>query len=272
MAHENHTDHVSTLNVRRPGKAAGFKKGAILCDAAKSSRKIWNRSCNGLGGVASRRRMNRSGWCKSDPGQNEPGTIFGGQPGIELQNRHGKTGKMDPPVRLGQAWRSLAVQLHNQPNHRRRCLGHGHDADAAHLDEAPNSGMALCQQAPVAGPEMNAIIPDERRMAAALGHELHQPQGKARFAAAGNAGDEHATLPQDNASAMQASAMQASPPLRGHGVSTGRETTNRAPATDPSALCRFSARMLPRCASTICCEIESPSPEFWPKPWLGRSV
>ena len=35
---------------------------------------------------------------------------------------------------------------------------------------------------------------------------------------------------------------------------------------------RFSAQMRPRCASTIWREMDRPSPEFWPKPWSGRSV
>ena len=50
------------------------------------------------------------------------------------------------------------------------------------------------------------------------------------------------------------------------------ETVNRAPSTLPGAspavgrAMRFSARMRPPWASTICLEIDRPSPEFCPKP------
>jgi hypothetical protein len=52
---------------------------------------------------------------------------------------------------------------------------------------------------------------------------------------------------------------------------------NLAPSTRGSSpggasAVRFSTVMLPPCASAICLEIDSPSPEFWPKPCSGRSV
>ena len=60
----------------------------------------------------------------------------------------------------------------------------------------------------------------------------------------------------------------------------GRCTMKRAPITFgvasgaelAGAAIRFSTQMAPPCASTICLEIDSPRPEFWPNPWCGRSV
>ena len=58
----------------------------------------------------------------------------------------------------------------------------------------------------------------------------------------------------------------------------GSSNVKRAPSTrgassaEAGTAVRFSALSVPRWASTICLEIERPSPEFWPKPWCGRSV
>jgi len=53
----------------------------------------------------------------------------------------------------------------------------------------------------------------------------------------------------------------------------GSRMQNRAPVTAPSAFLRFSAQIEPRCATTICCEIERPSPEWVPNfSPCGRSV
>jgi len=47
-------------------------------------------------------------------------------------------------------------------------------------------------------------------------------------------------------------------------VVAGKQTVKRAPAMLPSGLVRFSASIVPRCASTICRVIDNPRPEFWP--------
>ena len=53
---------------------------------------------------------------------------------------------------------------------------------------------------------------------------------------------------------------------RAHASAACRRTTKRAPitfgSTSADEATRFSARMLPPCASTICLEIDRPSPEF----------
>ena len=57
------------------------------------------------------------------------------------------------------------------------------------------------------------------------------------------------------------------------GQSSGRRTRNRAPTTAPSEFRRFSAAIWPPRASTICLEIDRPSPEWVPNfSSLGRSL
>jgi hypothetical protein len=70
--------------------------------------------------------------------------------------------------------------------------------------------------------------------------------------------------------------------MAGPDHSAGSRTTKRAPSTLGSLLdslprsagaVRFSAQIVPPWPSTICLEIDSPRPEFWPKPCSsGRSV
>ena len=53
----------------------------------------------------------------------------------------------------------------------------------------------------------------------------------------------------------------------------GSRIQKRAPIVAPLPPLRFSAQIMPRCASTICFEIESPSPECVPNfSPSGRSV
>ena len=63
-------------------------------------------------------------------------------------------------------------------------------------------------------------------------------------------------------------------PGREHGQGgNGNSTVKHAPTTSPSSFRRFSARMSPPCAATICLEMLSPSPECAPKASpSGRSV
>ena len=56
-------------------------------------------------------------------------------------------------------------------------------------------------------------------------------------------------------------------------TAAGSRTEKPAPMVAPFASLRFSAQIMPRCASTICFEIESPSPECVPNfSPSGRSV
>src|SRR5215212_7993448 len=112
---------------------------------------------------------------------------------------------------------------------------------------------------------MHAVIADEPgESEGAVLSCLDHGEREGGFARACRATDQHGPCADENRRGMDS----------GQGDSghiAGRRTTKRAPSTfgpsGPSATpMRFSARMRPPCASTIWREIESPRPEFWPKP------
>src|SRR5262249_44376050 len=126
---------------------------------------------------------------------------------------------------------------------------------------------------PVLRLEVTAIVGYEHRerKLANLGG-AQQREREARFSGARRAADQHRAGADQHSGSVD----------RGHFGNApahiaGRRTMKRAPRTvgSPSASpisTRFSAHRRPPCASTICSEIDSPSPEFWPNPWCGRSV
>ena len=152
---------------------------------------------------------------------------------------------------------------------------------------APRSGPRASrrphQQAAMRGLDVNAVVADEareRERSAFAGADQRErearlarsrrPRGSAPRARRrgprrrGWSGNRHARAGRS----LRSTAL--------HHIA-GRRTTKRAPSTfGPSGPVatpmRFSARMRPPCASTIWREIERPRPEFWPKPWCGRSV
>ena len=91
-------------------------------------------------------------------------------------------------------------------------------------------------------------------------------EGEARLAGARGAAD------QDRAAAhLHRGSMDARGLADGRLHGAGSLTTKRAPVTvgspsSPTGPIRFSAQMRPLWASMICLEIDSPRPEFWPKP------
>ena len=111
---------------------------------------------------------------------------------------------------------------------------------------------------------MDTVVADQngrRKLSGAPGED--QIEGQPRFAGARGPADQHGAIAHQHGGGVHARA------LRRHGA--GSLTTKRAPATVglPSASAgprRFSAQMRPLWASMICLEIDSPSPEFWPKP------
>src|SRR6202051_336129 len=119
--------------------------------------------------------------------------------------------------------------------------------------------------------EVDAVIADQhgrRYLSGTPGQDEIERQP--RFAGAGRPADQHRAISDQHGRCVDARACGVR-----HG--TGSLTTKRAPAivASPSALsgpARFSAQMRPPWASTICFEIERPSPEFWPNPACRRSV
>ena len=134
------------------------------------------------------------------------------------------------------------------------------DSEFADLDEPAERFCWPHQQPAVHGLDMHAVIADqarERQRAGCAG--ANEREGEDRFARTCRSTDQHRARADEDRGRVD----------RGHDA--GRRTTKRAPRTfGPSGSSdtpmRFSARMRPPCASTICREIERPSPEFWPKP------
>jgi hypothetical protein len=94
---------------------------------------------------------------------------------------------------------------------------------------------------------------------------VDQAKGEIRFPAAGGPAERDGAAIDRNRGGMNEEAVGYDP--------AGSRMQNRAPATVPSAFLRFSAQIEPRCATTICCEIERPSPEWVPNfSPCGRSV
>src|SRR5262249_54835627 len=91
----------------------------------------------------------------------------------------------------------------------------------------------------------------------------NQIEREARLARAGRAADQHGARADEHRRGMDGGAG------RSRHIA-GNRITKRAPkilvSRSLASPTRFSARMRPPCASTICREMESPSPEFWPKP------
>ena len=118
--------------------------------------------------------------------------------------------------------------------------------------------------------QVNTIVADQNgRVDQARPTGEDEVEGEARFAGSRGAADQHRALSDPDGGSVNAGA--------GRAHSAGSLTTKRAPATvgrssDPVGPGRFSAQIRPPCASMICLEIDRPRPEFWPKPWCGRSV
>ena len=143
---------------------------------------------------------------------------------------------------------------------------------------APRSGRpapppARTSSRPCAASSMGAVVADQprERAAAPCCGGVEQRQRKPRFAA--------------SRTARGSARRGRRPARRRRGRSVRRRPSRRRQAHDEAraqhaggssgvggAPVRFSAQMRPPWASTICLEIDRPRPEFWPKPWCGRSV
>ena len=127
------------------------------------------------------------------------------------------------------------------------------------------------EQSSVAGGQLDTVVSDQAcKPNESGGGGVDQRQRETRLAAARRPADQQGTAADQHRRSMH---------RRRCGLPhfAGRRTTKRAPRTAGGSsgvetLRRFSAHMRPACASTICLEIDRPSPEFWPKPCSGRSV
>src|SRR5262245_4032313 len=143
------------------------------------------------------------------------------------------------------------------------------DAEAPDFDQSSQFASRTYDQISGACVEVDTVVADQngrRNLPGAAGED--QIEGEARLAGAGGTADQHGALADQDGRGVH----------RGRGGHcAGSLTTKCAPATVgwPSSSggpVRFTAQMRPPCASTICLEIDTPSPEFRPKPWCGLSV
>ena len=145
------------------------------------------------------------------------------------------------------------------------------DSQAAYLDAAGERGGGANHQLVALRPYMDAVVADQadgRSLAGAACQD--EIEGKAGFAGPGGPANKYGAFADQHSGGVNAGARGTCIGwVAGHQV--GSRTVKRAPATvgEPSSAggpARFSAQIRPPWASTICFEIERPSPEFCPKP------
>ncbi len=173
--------------------------------------------------------------------------------------------------RLRQAVGVKRGQIDNPANHGEWLERQAPDSHTSDLDQSLQLLRRPHQQLAIHGLHTGPIVghqPGKRKQAGDAG--IKQPQYQTRFSGTGRAANEHRPGADQDRRCMNGGT--------GHGQSAGRRTVKRAPSTNGAAPSwvgtpsRFSARILPPCASMICLEIDRPRPEFCPKPWCGRSV
>jgi hypothetical protein len=137
-------------------------------------------------------------------------------------------------------------------------------SDAADLDEAGNGRRRAYQNSRSGAPQLGLVIGDK------AGTTIYQAKGKIGFTCPRRPTEQQATAPdRDRGRVNQCGRCQRGACQR----DAGSLTEKRAPIVTPPLSLRFSAQIMPRCASTICFEIESPSPECVPNcSPSGRSV
>ena len=122
--------------------------------------------------------------------------------------------------------------------------------------------------------EARPIVADEPREAPIARAVRDQLPGQRRFA---RPGSDRGSGSRPRRRRRRSRARLATLASRLLASAPARRTMKRAPrrrrlAVSSGGPGRFSARIVPRWASMICREIDSPRPEFWPKPCSGRSV
>ena len=141
------------------------------------------------------------------------------------------------------------------------------DAEPADLQEAGQFGRRSHEQPTVRGRKQRTVIGDQaRKCYPSLFGSLQNCEHQARLPASRRTANEDGVCAKQDGGGVNRRRGGADD----HHIA-GRRTSNRAPITfgaseGSSASTRFSAQMRPWCASTICFEIESPSPELWPNP------
>ena len=264
MGDEHHSDHDAQRPVRSEGGAA------ILCTAKRSARAL-------------RRNVHQSRHDRvvKDVTSGAGRTIrvrAGLRPEREARQDHAWIADdPHPPASGSRSRRPLEAVDHEADDGGRLVRG-----PAGSRRRAPRCSPAIGagpreRRAPVPALEAHAIVAHqagEAAVAAAPRASACAPAATCRRPTARGSG----RPPRRPRRSSRESSLDRQPSLAVSAarVAAGRpRTTKRAPSRAPAPRprragpSRFSAQIRPRCASTICREIDRPSPEFWPKPLLG---
>lgn len=162
-----------------------------------------------------------------------------------------------------QPWRLIQGQLDQMGHARCRLMGGAEQPCPALLDQTREDRVWASDNSSMDRQQVYLIVANQAGKKATSLAFGDQRKGKPALARAGRAAQHHGSLAyHDNRG------------VRHHGPAGrflhglfGSQTVKRAPATSPlPGANRFCAEMRPLCASTICREIDRPSPEFWPNP------
>ena len=222
------------------------------------------------------------------PGRRAPGEVRQGQAQLgrrrRLEGIEAHQGQLDAENRAARALRhAFDARAGHQVHHQ----GDGHvaqglelgDAEPAHLDPAADRVGRPRQEHAVGQLQFGAVVGHQ------AGALVEQPQRQVGLAGARGPAQQHA----ERIGRAAARRCEAASIAWRHGHATGvnqlarhdfsrrgngRRTTKRAPLTARlTGSMRFSAWIVPPCASTIWREIDSPSPEWVPNfSPLGRSL
>jgi hypothetical protein len=151
-------------------------------------------------------------------------------------------------------WKTINLSWRHEINKQReRRFGErvdAHDPDAADLQQTGNWGGCVHSDALSRAPQLDLIVGNKPCPG------IDQSQRQIRFSGARPTTEKHGVSRDRDRGGMNQQ--------RSRHDSAGSLIQKRAPIVAPAASLRFSAQIMPRCASTICFEIESPSPEWVP--------
>lgn len=158
--------------------------------------------------------------------------------------------------RFGKPLVTFPRQIDHEPENGTCDERRGYDAVAVQFQLTGDRGVRLGDQTIAAPPHDHPVVSHQNPAEAA-----DQRRSKTGLSAARWATKQQRAFAGQHRGGMQVER------TRAHAPAAGSVTVNRAPAGAPLAgSTRFSAQITPRCTSTICREIDRPSPEFCPKP------
>ena len=183
----------------------------------------------------------------------------GGLERRECDQRHSKTEHCLAPWLRKTLYLCRGNEVDDQSERRLGERIEPQDADPADLDQACDRGGCANNDEIPFTLQYGLIVGDQ------TGAAVDQAKGEIGFPAARGTAEQDSAAIDRNRGGMNEQAVGHDP--------AGSRMQNRAPVTAPSAFLWFSAQIEPRCATTICCEIERPSPEWVPNfSPCGRSV